>query len=65
VLGAGQRAAKKLQKISNMLSPLEGGRRELAAIGPVSASPGLDGARFEVKESTKAPHRCEESADER
>jgi hypothetical protein len=50
--------------MSNMLSPLGGGSRELAAIGPVSASPGLDGARFEVKESTKAPHLCEESADE-
>jgi len=46
--------------MSNMLSPFGGGSREVAAIGRVGASPGLDGARSEAKESTKTPHLCED-----
>lgn len=60
MLGVGQRAARKLQKMLNMLSPFGGGSREVAAIGRLDASPGLDGARFEAKESTRTPHQCED-----
>ena len=32
----------------------------MTAIGRLGASPELDGARFEAKESTKTPHLCED-----
>lgn len=59
-----QRARKKLQKMSNMLSPPEGGSHEAAVIGRLGASPSPHVDRFEAKKSTKATHLCEDLNDE-
>jgi hypothetical protein len=64
VADVAQRARKKLQKMSNMLSPFGGGSREVAAIGRLGASPSPHVDHFEAKKSTRTLHLCEDLNDE-